>query len=390
MDDENLEIRKNEEKDVPASLEGAPSWSKLLESTGDILDFFVKGLAKYENVEGVLETAEKAAEKYGVIPTKAIEKIRAQDALAFSDAFTFLSVFTSGAEILNSATDIQEAITSEGESTANKILVSLSASSYITEGITSIANAVKETTGSGASKFLGKLAPTAKIAGGTFSVTNAVVDLNEHPGDLGKIAKASCDLTAGVLDVTGGSLELGVATAPLAIPLGILSSSFSIAADFFEEENWGMGFLSIAVGIVATTIISAFMKTVLKTAFKALMQLIKTAFQTTLAPLLANPVTAVVAFGVGILIGELLCSTLPFAQGGFPVRDHAFIAREAGPELVGTLNGRNAVVNNDQIVQSVSRGVSAAFLAAYCKGGFGGGVDVEVYMDGRRLAAAVC
>lgn len=390
MDDNSLETGKNEEKDVPAQSDGAPIWSQLLESTGDILDFFVKGLPKYENVEGVLETAEKAAEKYGVIPTKAIEKIRAQDALAFSDAFTFSSVFTSGAEILNGVADITDALTSERESTTNKILISLSESSSITEGIISIANAVKETIGSGASKVLGKLAPTAKITGGTFSVTNAVVDLNEHPGDLKETTKAWSNLAAGVLDVTGGFLELGVATAPLAIPLGILSSSFSIAAGFFEEGNWGMGLLSIAVGIVATTIISAFMKSVLKTAFKALMQLIKTAFQTTLAPLLANPVTAVVAFGVGILVGELLSSTLPFAQGGFPVRDHTFIAREAGPELVGTLNGRNAVVNNDQIVQSVSRGVSAAFLAACCKGGFGGGVDVEVYMDGRRLAAAVC
>lgn len=37
-----------------------------------------------------------------------------------------------------------------------------------------------------------------------------------------------------------------------------------------------------------------------------------------------------------------------------------FIAREAGPELVGTLGGHTAVMNNDQIVASVSNGVAMA------------------------------
>lgn len=37
-----------------------------------------------------------------------------------------------------------------------------------------------------------------------------------------------------------------------------------------------------------------------------------------------------------------------------------FIAREAGPELVGTLKGHTAVMNNDQIVASVSAGVARA------------------------------
>lgn len=46
MDDENLEIRKNEEKDVPAQSDGASILSKLLESTGDILDFLLKGFRK--------------------------------------------------------------------------------------------------------------------------------------------------------------------------------------------------------------------------------------------------------------------------------------------------------------------------------------------------------
>jgi hypothetical protein len=49
-----------------------------------------------------------------------------------------------------------------------------------------------------------------------------------------------------------------------------------------------------------------------------------------------------------------------FASGGFPSTGQMFIAREAGPEMVGTIGSRTAVANNDQIVESVSRGVADA------------------------------
>ena len=37
-----------------------------------------------------------------------------------------------------------------------------------------------------------------------------------------------------------------------------------------------------------------------------------------------------------------------------------FIAGENGPEMVGTMNGRSAVANNDQIVEGVASGVARA------------------------------
>lgn len=49
-----------------------------------------------------------------------------------------------------------------------------------------------------------------------------------------------------------------------------------------------------------------------------------------------------------------------FASGGFPEQGQMFIAREAGAELVGSIGRRTAVVNNDQIVESVSNGVAVA------------------------------
>ena len=38
-----------------------------------------------------------------------------------------------------------------------------------------------------------------------------------------------------------------------------------------------------------------------------------------------------------------------YAEGGFPSTGEMFIAREAGPELVGTINGRSAVASNGEI-----------------------------------------
>lgn len=52
--------------------------------------------------------------------------------------------------------------------------------------------------------------------------------------------------------------------------------------------------------------------------------------------------------------------TRGYAGGGFPPEGQIFMARENGPELVGNIGGRTAVVNNDQIVESVSAGVAKA------------------------------
>lgn len=48
------------------------------------------------------------------------------------------------------------------------------------------------------------------------------------------------------------------------------------------------------------------------------------------------------------------------ANGGFVDAGQLFIANEAGPELVGTMNGNTAVANNDQIVSGIQSGVAQA------------------------------
>lgn len=52
------------------------------------------------------------------------------------------------------------------------------------------------------------------------------------------------------------------------------------------------------------------------------------------------------------------------AQGGVVADGQMFVANEAGPELVGNVGRKTVVMNNDQIVESVSRGVYQAVVAA--------------------------
>lgn len=49
-----------------------------------------------------------------------------------------------------------------------------------------------------------------------------------------------------------------------------------------------------------------------------------------------------------------------YASGGYPTTGEMFIAREAGPEYVGTMGGHTAVANNDQIVSGIASGVASA------------------------------
>ena len=75
-------------------------------------------------------------------------------------------------------------------------------------------------------------------------------------------------------------------------------------------------------------------------------------------------------------------NTSSMASGGFPSMGQMFIAREAGPELVGTIGGRSAVMNNNQIVESVSSGVYRAVAAAM---GRGADTAVQVFIGNEQL-----
>ena len=75
-----------------------------------------------------------------------------------------------------------------------------------------------------------------------------------------------------------------------------------------------------------------------------------------------------------------------YAQGGFPSEGELFIARESGPEMVGSMGGRTTVANNDQIVEGIKQGVYEAVMAANSRQT---NQPVELYLDGKLLADSV-
>ena len=78
-----------------------------------------------------------------------------------------------------------------------------------------------------------------------------------------------------------------------------------------------------------------------------------------------------------------------YAKGGFPDVGEMFIAREAGPEMVGKIGNRTTVANNEQIVKGISEGVYTAVLAAMKASESNGTQAVNVYLDGRLVTQSV-
>ena len=74
------------------------------------------------------------------------------------------------------------------------------------------------------------------------------------------------------------------------------------------------------------------------------------------------------------------------AGGGIVSSGQMFVARESGPELVADIGGRTAVMNNDQIVESVSAGVYQAVLAALgSNNDDGGNTNIVINLDGEKI-----
>ena len=71
-----------------------------------------------------------------------------------------------------------------------------------------------------------------------------------------------------------------------------------------------------------------------------------------------------------------------YAAGGWPSMGQVFVAREAGPEMVGTIGSRTAVATNNDIVAAVAQGVASAVASVM---GSTGGQNISVNVDGRAL-----
>lgn len=78
-----------------------------------------------------------------------------------------------------------------------------------------------------------------------------------------------------------------------------------------------------------------------------------------------------------------------YASGGYVTSGDIFITRENGiPEMVGSIGGRTAVANNDQIVEAISIGVYNAYMDAMSRSG-GNKQPTIVQINGREVFRAV-
>ena len=172
---------------------------------------------------------------------------------------------------------------------------------------------------------------------------------------------------------------------------------FSTVASFFKdtfEKAWsgivkvfsvsGEIFVDIKDGVV-----SAF-KTVVNALIKGINQVVAIPFKginTALKFLKDIEILGLKPFST---LKEINIPEIPLlANGGMVSTGQMFIAREAGPEMVGSIGGKTAVANNDQIVTGISEGVYAAVLAAMSESQGGGERPVVVYLDGKQIYSSV-
>jgi gas vesicle protein len=78
-----------------------------------------------------------------------------------------------------------------------------------------------------------------------------------------------------------------------------------------------------------------------------------------------------------------------FAEGGFPEEGQLFLAREAGPELVGTIGGQTAVANNPDIVAAIEGGVYRAMVSSMSSTSENESKVAIFNMNGREFMRAI-
>ena len=121
---------------------------------------------------------------------------------------------------------------------------------------------------------------------------------------------------------------------------------FSIAGDIFVDIKNG--------------VVDAF-KTIVNALIKGINAVIAVPFNAINAALKTIKNVSILDFKPFSGLKTISVPEIPLlATGGFPETGQMFIAREAGPEMVGTIGGKSAVVNNDQIVDGIAYGVSIA------------------------------
>ena len=151
-----------------------------------------------------------------------------------------------------------------------------------------------------------------------------------------------------------------------------LSDAWKVVSDFFSVSKWKKKVVDAIAEIKNNFKMPSFPSIKLKVTWDTNVGKVKTALYKALG-----------------LDGFPRLSWSTYATGGFPSMGEMFIAREAGPELVGRIGSKSTVANNDQIVTAVSQGVYDAVRAAMGGNNNGGSQNINVYLDGKQIHASV-
>lgn len=93
--------------------------------------------------------------------------------------------------------------------------------------------------------------------------------------------------------------------------------------------------------------------------------------------------------GLGNFVISYPAGFYTYAKGGFPDFGELFIAREAGPEMVGKIGSKTTVANNQQIIEGIAEGVYKAIMSAIKQFDFDGSQPINISLDGRQIATAI-
>ena len=165
----------------------------------------------------------------------------------------------------------------------------------------------------------------------------------------------------GEYSVAGFELGLSKMSDITAIFQGYLGTMMELATTFANNTNALIGAVlqslqqALGVGMEATTSTTDDMAS----SFQTMADRSNAAIRSVISYLDSIPrsITTVHTIITKSVSSGSSSGTQGYASGGYPETGQLFLAREAGPELVGTVGGRTAVANNDQIVEGIARGV---------------------------------
>ena len=166
------------------------------------------------------------------------------------------------------------------------------------------------------------------------------------------VAKGAQNVVTGILTVAQGALNLIMSMNPIALIVIAIAALVAGFVLLWTKCEGFRDFMTAFFKVIANGFIG-FVNLLIK-GINMLMNIVLTPINLIIKGVNIIP-------GVNIPTLSVSIPTIPsFADGGFPETGQLFIAREAGPELVGNFGGRAGVMNNNQIVDSVSRGVYEA------------------------------